>query len=461
MKKQILSEELLRMKRLAGILSESQYTQKLNEAVEIPAWLKGKLEDVHIKPGQGSIFSQSIDNVLKLAQGALDKATNIDQIANSTGTLTISSPGIGYNLVLPMDKAKNLPGATQGEVEKIEGPSKIKVPSITTTAPLSQFKSDQLTVIVRPKKDESGAVIPNEYIVLSAFPGDPTIPRTSEWGGKYAVIIPDGSENVQENKGMLHEVMDNITDANTAAEWIYGQLEEYIDNSLDGYGMGYHVEDKLEKLLGVISKKFNIPAGSFKIEDKYDTSYNEYDEGTIDGTVSLNGVQVVDYSAHSDGYGFRGEIDKNALKAELAKFIKPISESLLSEESTSQNYLDLIDINKFSQEFAISADTLKSIIDEMQADRTESDEKLKAERGTGFAPMSADSARESLIKKLVIKNILINGGSIDAKALMQRGIKPGPELGKLIKDYSDLKLKFMTPEKYKETVDNFLKEKGY
>jgi hypothetical protein len=44
---------------------------------------------------------------------------------------------------------------------------------------------------------------------------------------------------------------------------------------------------------------------------------------------------------------------------------------------------------------------------------------------------------------------------------MQRGIKPGPELGKLIKDYSDLKLKFMTPEKYKETVDNFLKEKGY
>jgi len=37
MKKQILSEELLRMKRLAGILSESQYTQKLNEAVEIDA----------------------------------------------------------------------------------------------------------------------------------------------------------------------------------------------------------------------------------------------------------------------------------------------------------------------------------------------------------------------------------------------------------------------------------------
>ena len=461
MKKQILSEELLRMKRLAGILSESQYSQKLNEAVEIPVWLKGKLEDVHIKPGQGSIFSQSIDNVLKLAQGALDKATNIDQIANSTGTLTISSPGIGYNLVLPMDKAKNLPGATQGEVEKIEGPSKIKVPSITTTAPLSQFKSDQLTVIVRPKKDESGAVIPNEYIVLSAFPGDPTIPRTSEWGGKYAVIIPGGSESVQENKGVLHEVMDNITDANTATEWISGQLEEYMDNSLEGYGMGYHVEDRLTKLLDIISKKFNIPAGSFKVEDNYDISHNEYEEGTIDGTVSLNGIKVVDYSSGDDGYGFRGEIDKNALKTELTKFIKPISENLLSEESTSQNYLDLIDINKFSQEFGINTDNLKSIIDEMQADRAESDKRLQAERGEGFAPMSADSARKSLIEKLVIKNILIRVGRIDSKALMQKGVKPGPELGKLIKDWSDLNLEPMTPEKYNETLDKFLKEKGY
>jgi hypothetical protein len=162
----------------------------LNEAVEVPTWLKGKLEDVHVKPGQGSIFSKPIDTVLKLAQDALNKEKNIDKIANSTGTLTVKSPGIGYNLVLPIAKAKALPGATEMKVEKIEGPNKVKVPAIKTTAPLNQFKSDELTVIVRPKKDESGAVIPNEYIVLSAFPGDPLIPRASEWGDKYAVIIP-------------------------------------------------------------------------------------------------------------------------------------------------------------------------------------------------------------------------------------------------------------------------------
>jgi len=180
MKKQL--SEFKRMQQLAGIIIE---------AVEIPTWLKSKLEDVHIKPGQGSIFSKSIDIVLELAQDALDKESNIDKIANSTGTLTIKSPGIGYNLVLPIEQAKKLPGAKEVEVEKTEGPNKIKVPAITTTAPLTQFKSDELTIIVRPKKDTTGTILPNEYIILSAFPGDPLIPRTSEWNGKYAVIIPN------------------------------------------------------------------------------------------------------------------------------------------------------------------------------------------------------------------------------------------------------------------------------
>lgn len=182
------------------IENKATYNSKiLKEAVEVPTWLKGKLEDVHTKPGQGSIFAKSIDNVLKLAQETLNKSKEVDKIANSTGTLTVKSPGIGYNLVLPIEQAKKLPGAKESEVEKIEGPNKIKVPAITTTAPLTQFRSDQLTIIVRPKKDEGGNVIPNEYIVLSAFPGDPTIPRASEWNGKYAVIIPGGSSEVKED----------------------------------------------------------------------------------------------------------------------------------------------------------------------------------------------------------------------------------------------------------------------
>jgi hypothetical protein len=185
-----LNEELKNIKRLMSYLDGHDFKLTLNEAVEIPTWLMGKLEDVHGKVGQGSVFSKPIDTVLALTQKAIVNETNIDRIANSTGVLTIKIPNIGYNLVLPMDEAKKLPNAKQTEIEKVEGPNKIKVPAIYTTSPINQFSSDELTIIVRPKKDESGSVIKNEYIVLSVFPGDPTIPRASEWNGKYAVIIP-------------------------------------------------------------------------------------------------------------------------------------------------------------------------------------------------------------------------------------------------------------------------------
>lgn len=189
----MINEQFLRLQKLAGLITDTQYDRKINgitESIDVPSWLKDKLEDVHGEVGQGSIFAKPVDTVLSIVKRALERSNDIDKIANSTGTLTIKVSGIGYNLVLPIDDAKKLTNAEIGEVEKIEGPNRIKVPSVTTTDKISKFKTDQLTIIVRPKRDESGAVIPDEYIVLSAFPGDPSIPRASEWNGKYAVIIP-------------------------------------------------------------------------------------------------------------------------------------------------------------------------------------------------------------------------------------------------------------------------------
>jgi hypothetical protein len=60
------------------------------------------------------------------------------------------------------------------------------------------------------KKDESRTVIPNEYIVLSAFPGDPSIPRASEWDNKYTVIIPGGKEEIKED---ISEIIDKALKA--------------------------------------------------------------------------------------------------------------------------------------------------------------------------------------------------------------------------------------------------------
>ena len=61
----------------------------------------------------------------------------------------------------------------QGQItttKKEEGPNVIEVPAIITNEPLESFVTDQLTVIIRPMKNQEGQVIPNEYIILSYFP---------------------------------------------------------------------------------------------------------------------------------------------------------------------------------------------------------------------------------------------------------------------------------------------------
>jgi hypothetical protein len=147
--------------------------------------------------------------------------------------------------------------------------------------------------------------------------------------GFYFIVDPSSSllkENKSKRKKLL-EVLDDLKDALTTSAWVKTQLDDYIDGISD-YGAGYKVEEKLQKILKVVASKFNIPEDSFEVEDKYNTSYNDYDESTINGEIKLNGQTVVTYSSHGDGYGFRGDVNENALKAELGKLIKPVAESI-------------------------------------------------------------------------------------------------------------------------------------
>ena len=183
------------MKNKDQILLERAYLRIVEGTepnVEFPGWLKNKLIEVHTKPGQGSIFAKPIEEVVNIIQQAVkDNSANIEGLATTTGVLKLNVPNIGYDLVLPVEEVSKLSRAQKIEsgVEKTEGPNKFNVPAFYTSTPLQQFNTDQLTVIIRPKKDESGAVLPNEFIILSAFPGK-DLPRTSEWNNKYAVIIP-------------------------------------------------------------------------------------------------------------------------------------------------------------------------------------------------------------------------------------------------------------------------------
>jgi hypothetical protein len=151
----------------------------------------------HNEIGVGSVFNKNIN--IKLIQQAAVNAN----VEGDGGAYTVTVPGIGYNLVLPIDQALQLPAAEQTTVTKDERGQPVEVPAIKTSAGIDQFATDILTIIIRPsnpdylpddvKGDEDVLqAIANKrsYSILTAFPGDPNIPLASEWNGRYAVILP-------------------------------------------------------------------------------------------------------------------------------------------------------------------------------------------------------------------------------------------------------------------------------
>jgi len=151
----------------------------------------------HNDIGIGSVFNKNVD--MELISNAAKQAP----VADDGGAYTVTAPGIGYNLVLPIDEALSLPDAEQTTVVKDERGQEIEVPAVKTSANIDQFATDQLTVIIRPsnpdylpddvKNDPEilQAIENNEsYSILTAFPGDPNIPPASEWNNQFAVILP-------------------------------------------------------------------------------------------------------------------------------------------------------------------------------------------------------------------------------------------------------------------------------
>ena len=160
-------------------------------------WLVDKTNRVHSKPGQGSIFAMPTEQVVEKVKEVASSAKNVSEIANGTGDLSVKIPGIGYDLVArvvngkPLDPKGNPIEGQLTTVEKEEGRDKVKVKAVKTNRPVSDFETDDLTIIIRPMKNKEGEVIPNEYIILSAFPGTTGADkRASEWGNEYVVVLP-------------------------------------------------------------------------------------------------------------------------------------------------------------------------------------------------------------------------------------------------------------------------------
>lgn len=198
-----------RISSFSGFLAES----RINESTEfinssngniilISDYAKTHIKE-HNKPGIGSIFREGITD-----REIVDMVDSIkNQVNPNQSAYEIKVPGIGYNLVLPYSEAERLDDAIESTAQKKEGPNIITVPLFNTSQPLSDFTTDILTLIIRgsnpqflpedinkdpdllevvTKKIQEGKC----YSLLTAFPGDPGIPKASEWNGMYAVVVP-------------------------------------------------------------------------------------------------------------------------------------------------------------------------------------------------------------------------------------------------------------------------------
>jgi len=202
-----LQEQISRIQSMMGLLIES--TDKLSsmsdDTVLVSDYVKNHIKD-HNKFGTGSTFREGIsdEEILNFVNQVIS-----NQELGDGGAFEIEVPEIGFDLVLQYEDAKNLENAKESSTIKKEGPNEIEVPLIRTSQSSDDFKTNRLTLVIRRsnpqflpddvKEDEELLNKINDgkvYSLLTAFPGNPNIPRVSEWNGQYAVVVPKKEERI-------------------------------------------------------------------------------------------------------------------------------------------------------------------------------------------------------------------------------------------------------------------------
>jgi len=204
-----LQENIQRIKQMMGLIVES--TDKVEtpkgEIILVSDYVKNHIKE-HNKFGTGSTFKEGITD--EEINSFINMVLENNEIGNG-GAFEIEVPNIGYDLVKPYEEAMTYDDARETTTIKKEGPNEIEVPLVDTSQSADDFATNRLTLVIRPsnpqylpedvKEDEEILRMINDgkvYSLLTAFPGDPNIPRASEWNGQFAVVVPKKSERLEE-----------------------------------------------------------------------------------------------------------------------------------------------------------------------------------------------------------------------------------------------------------------------
>ena len=196
-----LQENINRIKEMMGLITES--TDKLQTSnggvILVSDYVKNHIKD-HNQFGSGSVFKEGITD--EEINSFVNMVIENNELGEG-GAFEIEVPGIGYDLVKPYDEAMSYENAEESTTIKKEGPNEIEVPLVRTSQSEDDFRTDRLTLIIRPsnpnflpedvKEDGNIMDMINQgkvYSLLTAFPGNPNISRASEWDGQFAVVVP-------------------------------------------------------------------------------------------------------------------------------------------------------------------------------------------------------------------------------------------------------------------------------
>jgi hypothetical protein len=191
----------------------------------------------HNKPGKGSVFAKGadVDAILDTVSSKVPE----DFFSKGGGVFTMKVPGkpVGKDLVQKTeDIRKKHPNALEIKIEKQEGvvmeddpdnpgkkrPKKGKdgkpIPNMISVSAFvlddkddgSEYDTNEVNVVMRPANPQflpeeaqgamKGAIADKKgFAVLTAFPGNPDVPKTSDWKDDWAVIIPSGGSGADED----------------------------------------------------------------------------------------------------------------------------------------------------------------------------------------------------------------------------------------------------------------------
>jgi hypothetical protein len=196
-----LQEQISRIKSMMGLLIES--TDKINtpngQIVLISDYVKSHIKE-HNQFGMGSTFREGITD--EEINSFVEYVVNENELGDG-GLFELDVPNVGFDLVLPYVEAKYLDDAEETFAIKKEGKNEIEVPLIKTSQSENDFKTNRVTLVIRKSSQQflPDDVKENEeilekindgkvYSLITAFPGNPNIPRVSEWNGEYAIVVP-------------------------------------------------------------------------------------------------------------------------------------------------------------------------------------------------------------------------------------------------------------------------------